>query len=67
MRFSLASLALDVPQQGYLYAPWWHHAWAIHGVGTFVVMAFYDVKIALIALIAALIDCLVHYHIDWAY
>ena len=36
---------------------------AIHGVGTFVVMAFYDVKIALIA---ALFDCLVHYHIDWA-
>ena len=36
---------------------------AIHGLGTFIVMAFYDIKIALIA---ALFDCLVHYHIDWA-
>jgi hypothetical protein len=36
---------------------------ALHGIGTFIVMAFVDVKVALIA---ALFDWLVHYHIDWA-
>ena len=35
---------------------------AIHELGTFIVMAFYDIKIALIV---ALFECLGHYHIDW--
>ena len=36
---------------------------AIHGIGTFMVMVFYDFTSAWVA---GLFDMLVHYHIDWA-
>ena len=36
---------------------------AIHGIGTFVVLVFFDFTSAWLA---GLFDMLVHYHIDWA-
>ena len=63
MRFSLASLALDIPQQRHQYTPRWHHACGYSWAWYICRNGFLRYKIALIA---ALFDCLVHYHIDWA-
>ena len=48
-------------KSAYLHPGGIAHA-VIHGAGTFVVLAFYDLTSAWVA---GLFDLLVHYHIDW--
>lgn len=51
-----------ITAKGLYGRPWGLAHSLLHGVGTFVVLMIYGIKLALIL---AVIDTIVHYHVDW--
>lgn len=51
-----------ITDKGSYGQPWGIAHSLLHGVGTFVVLMIYGIKLALVL---AVIDTIVHYHVDW--